>query len=384
MQDRGLDGLPEPLVPADMDLRSFEWMPVDINRLLSSEMWVLGTAEECKAAFTLWAEAWRQLPAASLPDNDRMLAHLSRAGAEWPRIREAVMRSWVKCADGRLYHPVVAEKACEAWERKQKQKARTQGATEARRRKREEEQLRAQLAALQAEQAECGDADLFAGLGGDDTSTSRSTLRATSRSTSRSPQDQTGPDQTSSENSLRSFSPPPPDKPAPGGRVAKIYRLEEERAFAAFWEAYPAAARTAPDYARAAYRKALRAGATPERILAAVQRETWRDDPRYITSPANWLKGGSWRLDAPEPVPAAMPPRAAGSTPFTGWETVDHLAHGEWQSAEASGEWLTQDARRNALPVAERRADLWDTIQRRSPRAARYIAAQETAEQVAA
>jgi hypothetical protein len=63
---------------------------------------------------------------------------------------------------------------------------------------------------------------------------------------------------------------------------------------------------------------------------------------------------------------------------------VDHLAFGEWQSAVASGEWLTRDPRRNALAVAERREDLWDTIQRRSPRAARYIATQEAAEQVAA
>lgn len=386
MENRGLDGLPEPLVPAEVDLRTYEWMPLDINRLLSSETWVLGAPEECKAALTLWCEAWRQLPAASLPDNDRMLAHLSRAGADWPRIRENVMRSWIKCADGRLYHPVVAEKACEAWELKVKQKARTKGATEARRRKREEEQLRARLEALQAEQDACGDADMFAGLDGGDTSTSRSTLRATSRSTLRSPPDQTGPDQNGSESSLCSLSPPPRggeaqalDKPAPGGRVAKVYRLEEERAFAAFWEAYPAAARTAPDYARAAYRKALRAGAAPERILAALRREKWRDDPRYIAAPANWLKGGSWRLDTPEPVP----PRAAGSSPFAGWETVDHVALGEWRSAEASGEWMTRDPRRNALPVAERHEDLLETIQRRSPRAARYIAAQEAVEQAA-
>jgi hypothetical protein len=120
--------LPEPLTPPDCDLRNFPWMELDINRLLTSETWILGTAEECKACVTLWCEAWRQIPAASLPDDDRMLAHLSRAGAGWKKIKEGVMRSWIKCSDGRLYHPVVAEKAVEAWEKKLAQRNRTEAA----------------------------------------------------------------------------------------------------------------------------------------------------------------------------------------------------------------------------------------------------------------
>lgn len=110
----------DPLVPAEVDLRDFAFMPLEFRRLFASETWILGTPDERCAAFCLWCESWHQIPAASLPDNDRMLAHLSQAGARWPKVKAHVMRSWVKCNDGRLYHSVVAEKALEAWEKHKK------------------------------------------------------------------------------------------------------------------------------------------------------------------------------------------------------------------------------------------------------------------------
>jgi hypothetical protein len=119
------------MTPPDCDLRDYPWMPLDVRRMLTSETWVLGSAEEKCAAVTLWCEAWQQVPAASLPDNDRMLAHLSMAGAGWKKIRDEVLKSWVKCSDGRLYHPTVAEKANESWERKLAQRQRTEAARQA-------------------------------------------------------------------------------------------------------------------------------------------------------------------------------------------------------------------------------------------------------------
>lgn len=181
--------LPEPLTPPDCDLRDYEWMPIDINRLLTSETWILGSADECKAALTLWCEAWRQLPAASLPDDDRMLAHLSRVGSGWKRIRDAVMRSWIKCADGRLYHPVVAEKARESWALKLGQKQRTRAATEARKNKKHNVMPNDEPTTLQR----------------DDNATSNVTcdVTSTSRRTLRSPPDQTRPDQNRTISLLR-------------------------------------------------------------------------------------------------------------------------------------------------------------------------------------
>ncbi|CAH0447279.1 hypothetical protein LMG10661_03345 [Ralstonia syzygii subsp. syzygii] len=106
--------LPSPLTPADCDLREFHFMPLEVKRLLSSETWILGTGDERAAAITLWLESWHQVPAASLPSDDRMLAHLSQC-KNWRKVKEHALRGWVKCADGKLYHPVVAEKALEAW-----------------------------------------------------------------------------------------------------------------------------------------------------------------------------------------------------------------------------------------------------------------------------
>jgi hypothetical protein len=103
-----------PLVPAECDLRDFPYLPVDVQRLLTSETWVLGKGDERAAAMALWLQSWHQVPAASLPDNDRMLGHLAQV-ANWKRVKPQALRGWVLCTDGRLYHPVVAEKALEAW-----------------------------------------------------------------------------------------------------------------------------------------------------------------------------------------------------------------------------------------------------------------------------
>lgn len=107
--------LPPPLIPSHVDLRDFAFMPVEVRRLLTSETWMIGTGDERSAAMALWLESWHQVPAGSLPDNERMLAHLAQAGAAWKRARAHVLRSWQRCSDGRLYHPVVCSKALEAW-----------------------------------------------------------------------------------------------------------------------------------------------------------------------------------------------------------------------------------------------------------------------------
>jgi len=110
--------LPAPLTPPECDLRDFAFMPLEGRRLLSSETWILGTPEERCAALALWIESWHQVPAGSLPDDDRVLAHLSQTGARWSTVKAHALRGFVKCADGRLYHPVIAEKACEAWDKR--------------------------------------------------------------------------------------------------------------------------------------------------------------------------------------------------------------------------------------------------------------------------
>jgi hypothetical protein len=118
-----------PLTPPNCDLRDFQYMPLDVVRLRDSELVTASTGEEFAAAVLLWCAAWHQVPAASLPDDDRQLSSLAgygRAVKEWAKVRAGALRGFVKCSDGRLYHPVVAEKAREAWDAKLQQRYRTE------------------------------------------------------------------------------------------------------------------------------------------------------------------------------------------------------------------------------------------------------------------
>ena len=126
------DGLPQPLTPTDCDLRGMPYMPLDIVRLFDSDLYALSTGDEFKAALTLWGKSFLQVPAGSLSADDRILAHLSGAGARWPKVRAMALRGWVKCSDGRYYHPVVAEKARDAMKARTARIERTEAARRAR------------------------------------------------------------------------------------------------------------------------------------------------------------------------------------------------------------------------------------------------------------
>lgn len=114
MKPADLTSLPDPLTPPDCDLRGLPYMPLDVIRLIDSDMFAETTGDEFKAAVALWCKSWTQVPAASLPNKDMVLAHLSGNAAKWKRIKEGAMRGWILCSDDRWYHPVVAEKALAA------------------------------------------------------------------------------------------------------------------------------------------------------------------------------------------------------------------------------------------------------------------------------
>jgi len=124
-----------PLVEGHIDLRDFAYMPLDVVRLRDSDLAAISTGDGFRAAVMLWCAAWHQVPAASLPDDDRMLARLSGYGRDiegWRYVKDDALRNFVKCDDGRLYHPTIAEKACEAWDAKCRQRDRTAAARAAR------------------------------------------------------------------------------------------------------------------------------------------------------------------------------------------------------------------------------------------------------------
>jgi hypothetical protein len=127
---------PDPLTHPDCDLRNFSWMPLDVSWLRDSDLTALLSADAFRAAMFLWCASWHQIPAASIPNDERILDKLAGYGRDvesWTKVRDEALHGFIECSDGRLYHPVVAEKALEADDQRKKQKERTQKATEARR-----------------------------------------------------------------------------------------------------------------------------------------------------------------------------------------------------------------------------------------------------------
>lgn len=115
MNEEGL--LPEPFVDGDVDLHTLPGFMLNVHRLLFSELWALSNGEEFKAAVGLWCHAFQQIPAGSLPDDDRILAAFSGAGRKWNSVKQMALRGFVKCADGRLYHRVLCAEVKQANQR---------------------------------------------------------------------------------------------------------------------------------------------------------------------------------------------------------------------------------------------------------------------------
>ena len=127
-----MPGFPPPLTPPDCDLQDFAFMPLDVARLRDSDMASDHSPEACWAAVLLWAASWHQIPAASMPDNESWIAkhagyaQRGKISDDWSAVRDGAMHNWQLCEDGRYYHPVVAEKARDAWAAKLQQRWRTE------------------------------------------------------------------------------------------------------------------------------------------------------------------------------------------------------------------------------------------------------------------
>jgi hypothetical protein len=117
--------LPDPLVPADVDLRGLEYMPLFGNHLFGSEFNSGCSDAEWRAGVTLWWASWNQVPAASLPNNDTALARLADLGRDvkgWRKVKQRALHGFVECLDGRLYHRFLSKQALVAWEKRVKER----------------------------------------------------------------------------------------------------------------------------------------------------------------------------------------------------------------------------------------------------------------------
>lgn len=118
---------PAPLVPAEVDLRGLDYMPLFGNHLFGSEFNAAATDSEWRAALTLWWAAWNQVPAGSLPSDDGALCRLADLGRDvktWKKLRARALHGFTLCSDGRLYHAFICEQAMVAWDKRIKERER--------------------------------------------------------------------------------------------------------------------------------------------------------------------------------------------------------------------------------------------------------------------
>lgn len=119
------ESLPAPLVPAEVDLRGLEYMPLLGARLFGSDFHARATDAEWRAALTLWWAAWQQVPAGSLPDDDVILCRLAELGRDlkgWKKVKARALHGFERCSDGRLYHSVLCEQVAVAWDKRVKER----------------------------------------------------------------------------------------------------------------------------------------------------------------------------------------------------------------------------------------------------------------------
>lgn len=126
----------EPLTTIEHDIAGLDGFMLNTEKLMASELWALATGDEFKAAMGLWCRAWKQVPAGSLPNDERVLAAFSGAGRAWHKVRDVALRNFILCSDGRLYHTTLCEDVHRAHAAKKERQNRTKHATEARNAKR--------------------------------------------------------------------------------------------------------------------------------------------------------------------------------------------------------------------------------------------------------
>ena len=109
--------LQAPLTDINANLQNLDCVMIH-KKVLNSDFLTSSDPEHFGIAVVLWIRSWAQVPAGSLPDDDRALASFANFGRDvqgWKNVREKVLHGWIRCSDGRLYHPVMAEVVNMAW-----------------------------------------------------------------------------------------------------------------------------------------------------------------------------------------------------------------------------------------------------------------------------
>lgn len=101
--DVDLSRCPAPPYAATANMRKFDSLMMNVKTVTSGELALSSPLPVFKAVILLQMEAWQQLPAGSLPNDDLALSRLSSLGPEWPQYKRQCMRGWYLANDNRLY-----------------------------------------------------------------------------------------------------------------------------------------------------------------------------------------------------------------------------------------------------------------------------------------
>lgn len=281
------DQPPAPLTPPDCDLRSFPSLMLDAQRLRDSTLAATATGDGFRCAVLLWCAAWLQVPAASLPDDKIELARLAGYGRDTASFltdwQNGGARGWIRCSDGRLYHPVLAEKARDAWARRKSHSDRG----------RRGNQVRWGSHSDAPAIAEGSHSDRVVTDDG-----SHSDRRAIASRSQRKKEEKEGKDSAAPLRSAEvSSQSPAADLLGDPGKPRRSYaKTTADAGFDEFWQCYPR--KDGKGAARKAWAKAI-AKAAPAQILAGLDRYSFAAEHRFRPMPATWLNDERWTSEPP-------------------------------------------------------------------------------------
>jgi uncharacterized protein YdaU (DUF1376 family) len=245
--------------------RSATWMPFYVGDYLADTGRLTTT---CHGAYMLLImDYWRNGP---LPDDDQILATITRLGdCAWRKVKK-VVRPFFHAHDGRLHHRRIDAELAKVTNISGKRR----GAAQARH--------DANDAVLHAND-HANEAVLHANDHANE-AVLHTDLHADSRASALPSQSQ--------KQKPRKRTPPNPPAEA-GGNVGVV----EDVYFQTFIDNYPR--RKAIDAAHRAWQARIAEGIDPEEILEGLQRFEFTSRIDKIPYPANWLRAGQWR-DVPD------------------------------------------------------------------------------------
>lgn len=309
--------LPEPPVPSDVDLRDFRRMPFDVLALDNSAFDLTTDDDEFRAGFRLWCKAWHQVPAGSLPNDDRQLCQLAGLGRDidgWQRIKAKAMHGFVLCRDGRWYHTFLCEIVLEAWDRKHKYAKKRAASNERVRRYREAQRKK----------------------------------REEDRKAPRSPPPTSpGPQQVPPQEPAPTPDVAPPKKDGKPKEASLLDDLPDplEEKFEEWWALFPRFRRGSKGPAKKKWESIVRRRkATVEQLFAGLRRylDAGYGPSKSACGAERWLNDERWTIEAfPPPVDASEPTqgRARGMAAPDSRDSFRHTPEYDQELEEKTRSW---------------------------------------------